>query len=324
MRTPTRQLMLCLTCALPALVLTLAAAPVQARTPSRAPLVSRVSARPALLAAGGGVITVSARVGAAQRCSYVLGTRRGTVGCADGRLSLRLRIAANTTAHAASYRLTISAVGAVGRASSTTVVHQRSPRAAGGGSGAVRSAAAPVVAGLGVCIAGPNCDYGPIYASYNSYDNAPPQSIGDCTFAAAATWEQIVLGVHASPAIVEQEFAAASGGTTSGISQEGLWSYWTASGIGGLLLTSLHSYFTDRVDVQAGVRRFGAMIVEFHFAEGAQFGQYTVSAGYHDAVVDGFTPKGPLVVTWGQTLQLTWHEWRTDAIAMWSLTATSQ
>ena len=305
MRPTTRPLLLSLACALSGLGLTLAAAPADAKTHSGQPLITRLSARPALLGASGGVVTVTARVRAARSCNYTLGTRRGTVSCADGHVSLRLRLAANSSTHTRSYRLTLSAAGAASR--STTVRQHASSSASDAANGAVRSAAAPPVAGLGVCAAGADCDYGPIYASYNSYDNAPPQSIGDCTFAAAATWEQIVLGVHASPAIVEQEFSAASGGTTSGISQAGLWSYWTASGIGGVLLTGLHSYFTDRTDVQAGVRRFGAMIVEFHFADGAQFAQYTVSAGYHDAVVDGFTPKGPLVVSWGQTLQLTWQ-----------------
>ena len=37
------------------------------------------------------------------------------------------------------------------------------------------------------------------------------------------------------------------------------------------------------------------------------------------AVVDGFTPQGPLIVTWGHTLQMTWEQWNAEVVSMWGI-----
>jgi hypothetical protein len=42
-------------------------------------------------------------------------------------------------------------------------------------------------------------------------------------------------------------------------------------------------------------------------------------AGSHVAVVVGFTPVGPLVVSWGETLQMTWEQWRSEIAGMWAI-----
>jgi len=55
-------------------------------------------------------------------------------------------------------------------------------------------------------------------------------------------------------------------------------------------------------------------------AKGVTDGGYfadQMSAGKHMAVVDGFTPEGPLVVSWGQTLQMTWAQWNTEVVNIW-------
>jgi hypothetical protein len=46
-----------------------------------------------------------------------------------------------------------------------------------------------------------------------------------------------------------------------------------------------------------------------------------VSEGLHEVVVDGFTPAGPLVVSWGRTLQMSWAQWHAEAIGMWAVEA---
>src|SRR5262249_26592892 len=143
---------------------------------------------------------------------------------------------------------------------------------------------------------------------------------GDCTFAAAANWEQIVLNVHADPTVIGFEFAQA-GGTERGLPQNSLWSYWQRYGIAGVHLTGLHRYFTDQTDVENAVRDYGALIVAVQFTANDGFGEYTVPAGLHDAVVIGFTPEGPLVVTWGETLQMTWEQWNYEIVGMWGIGA---
>jgi hypothetical protein len=181
-------------------------------------------------------------------------------------------------------------------------------------------APAPPVVNLDVCTPGPQCDYGAAYESFQTWGNAAPAMLGDCTFAAAANWEQIVLGVHADPSVIGFEFAQA-GGTERGLAQNVLWTYWQRHGIAGVYLTGLHKYFSDATDVQNGVRAYGAMIIQLSFVPNDGFGQRVVPAGLHDAVVDGFTPEGPLVVSWGETLQMTWEQWDNEIIGMWGIGA---
>ncbi len=75
--------------------------------------------------------------------------------------------------------------------------------------------------------------------------------------------------------------------------------------------------------MQNGVVDYGAMIIELQFINGDYIGNIQVSAGLHDAVVGGFTPEGPLVVTWGQTIQMTWLQWNAEIIGMWGIGSSS-
>jgi hypothetical protein len=177
----------------------------------------------------------------------------------------------------------------------------------------------PPVAGLSECTAGPHCFYGPIYATYNNYGNIAPANLGDCSFAAAADWEQIVLHRTPDPSVIGYEFAQAGGSAADGLTLTAFFNYWQQQGIAGVVATGLHSYFTDQTDVENGVRNYGALIAVFQLVAGDGFAQYTVGAGNHVAVVDGFTPEGPLVVSWGQTLQMTWAQWNGEVSTMWGV-----
>ena len=37
----------------------------------------------------------------------------------------------------------------------------------------------------------------------------------------------------------------------------------------------------------------------------------------------GFTPAGPLVVSWGESLQMTWEQWNDEVVGMWGIGATN-
>jgi hypothetical protein len=184
-----------------------------------------------------------------------------------------------------------------------------------------RDARGPHVADLDVCAKGWECDYGAARETFKTWGNVPPKALGDCTFAAAADWEQIVLGVHAKPTVIAGEFAQAGGNGREGLSQDTLWSYWQTEGIAGVRLTGLYPYTTDRADVEEAVRAYRAMIVELSFSSDHRVAQYKVSGKLHDAVVDGFTPRGPLLVSWGRTLQMTWQQWGREAQTMWRIRA---
>ena len=86
-----------------------------------------------------------------------------------------------------------------------------------------------------------------------------------------------------------------------------------------MYLTGLHSYTTTVDDVENGVRDYRAMIAELSFEAGWGFGPDTMPASLHDVVVDGFTPEGPLIVSWGETVQMTWEQWRDEAVGMWGV-----
>lgn len=180
----------------------------------------------------------------------------------------------------------------------------------------------PPVVDLDACRPGPRCDYGPIYARYPTYGNVAPQLLGDCTFAAVADWEQIVLHKHPNPKRIEREFRKAGGKAERGVSLEELFFTWAATGIGGSIMTDARTLSTGPVRVERAIRRYKALLVEFNFDYGDEFGPFFAPSGAHMAVVDGFTPAGPLVVTWGQTIQMTWEDWVIEADAVWRITAT--
>ena len=128
-----------------------------------------------------------------------------------------------------------------------------------------------------------------------------------------------MLGLMPDPATVETEFAAA-GGTAEGLAQDTLWAYWQQAGIDGVRLLANTAVPTDPADVEPAVRANGALIAQLQVSP-AGIGNFTATPGLHDLVVDGFTPIGPLVVSWGQTIQMTWQQWTVEVVAVWMLAA---
>jgi hypothetical protein len=275
------------------------------------PVFTSLSVTPTVLPSSGGEITISGRVRNAVSCTiYYKGLGRAvTVRCASGRVSVRRHVPANTGRVPASWSVHIEAHNSHEDTYSKDAEVKVPPKAA----------SSPPVRGLDACAAGPECDYGAAYESFQTWSNVVgPGALHDCTFAAAANWEQVVLGVHANPALIGNEFVQA-GGTEGGLSQSVLWTYWQRDGIAGVYITGVDSFNTSRTDVENGVLDYTAMIAELNFTTNNDVGDDTVSGGLHDIVVDGFTPKGPLVVSWGETLQMTWEQWDEEAVGMWGI-----
>jgi hypothetical protein len=186
------------------------------------------------------------------------------------------------------------------------------------GIAATSARASIAVRGLDPCSPGPGCDYGPIEDTFPTYGNVAPVDLGDCTFAAAADWEQIVLRITPDPTAIGYEFAAAQR-EGAGLSQRALFAYWREQGIGGVVAAGFTRYTPTTANVENGVRDYGGMLVTFRFTAGDGFSYRRVRAGAHEAVVDGFTPTGPLVVTWGHTWQMTWEQWDYEVTGMWGV-----
>ena len=259
----------------------------------------------------GGTVTVTVHVQGAVTCTF--GGEDLTplpLPCSSGTAGITLTLPANTgpTVTHTYYVTAQDANGVVTPQRTYTVTQQGLPLP-------------PSLQGyLDVCTPGPDCYYGPLYASYPDYGNVAPNGLGDCTFAAAADWEQIVHGASPDPAVIGYEFAAAGGTATGGLTAQALFNYWIQQGIAGIRATGFTRYFTDKTNVENGVRSYGAILVEFQFVAGTGFGQITIpNDSRHMAVVDGFTPEGPLVVTWGQTLQLTWDQWNAEVVDMYGV-----
>ncbi len=280
---------------------------------ARKPIIVSLSVIPKVLPSSGGEFTMAARVRNAVSCTIYtsgLGSPR-TVNCSSGRVTYRRRAPANTSTGPDLWGGYIEAHSGRQNTRSKDVEVEVPPQ----------TASAPPVKGLDTCTAGPECDYGAAYDSFQNWGNVAPDGLGDCTFAAAANWEQIVLSVNADPTVIGYEFAHAGGTEQGGLAQNSLWTYWRKYGIAGVYLTGLHRYTTEQADVENSVRDYTAVIAELDFTANDGFGEYTVAASTHDVVVDGFTPGGPLVVTWGETLQMTWEQWNDEVVGMWGIGA---
>jgi hypothetical protein len=102
-----------------------------------------------------------------------------------------------------------------------------------------------------------------------------------------------------------------------------LFDYWYEDGIAGYYLHGDYSYYTTQVDVENGVRDYTALLAVLDFVSGDYVGDQEVPAGSHVVVVDGYAPEGPLVVTWGTTIQMSWQQWNAEATAMYGINASS-
>jgi len=79
---------------------------------------------------------------------------------------------------------------------------------------------------------------------------------------------------------------------------------------------------TDKASVEQGVRTQTALMADFQFTGSQGFGPFVPGSGGHMAVIDGFTPLGPLVVTWGATYQLSWEQWNAEIRSLWAVGST--
>lgn len=166
------------------------------------------------------------------------------------------------------------------------------------------------------------CNPGAVGLTFPTYGNVAPTGVGNCTFAAVANWEQIALGLHADPVTISSEFKSAGGTPALGLTNEQVFNYWSTFGIAGVFLRHSSPIPIDPVNLKRSVDdpNIRAVIVSLNLNKNQNFaGTSNSNASYHWVVVNGYTPQGPLVVTWGQRLQMTWQQWNLEAVTMWSL-----
>ena len=167
------------------------------------------------------------------------------------------------------------------------------------------------------------CNPGPGNLTFPAYGNVAPIGIGDCTFAAVANWEEIVLGTTPDSALILSQFAEAGGTYNLGLTNSQVFNYWRDHGIGGTFLNAELPFYTDPVSLMKAIdaKAVRAVIASLNLAKGQNFAGNTMpEPSYHWVVVDGYTPQGPLVATWGTTLQMTWQQWNLEVVSMWGIT----
>ena len=175
---------------------------------------------------------------------------------------------------------------------------------------------------LALCRAGDaGCIAGAPQKSFATFSGDQVQSNPICTFSVIANWETVVLDMRPDPTQIDSEFIRA-GGLPSGLSNARTFAYWTELGIGGAYLKSATLLFADPATLLRTISnpKVKAVIAQLHFKPGANFAGYEIATDtFHWVVVDGFTPTGPIAISWGQRLQMTWEQWNVEAIAMWKI-----
>ena len=166
---------------------------------------------------------------------------------------------------------------------------------------------------------GSGCDVGPLNQSFPAYGNTS-SGIDDCTFAAAAYWELLADGTSPDPTELGMEFVNAGGSMTSGLTATQLFNYWQTQGIGGIKIRSEQSIPVNEIDLENAISGHGQLIAAVSLTPAQNIaGIQAPMQGYHMLVIDGYTPTGPLIVTWGQTLQMTWQQWDLEAENAWAI-----
>lgn len=164
------------------------------------------------------------------------------------------------------------------------------------------------------------CNNSYSHLTFPTYGNE--QGISDCTFASIADWEEIALGIKPDETQVTADFYSAGGSSTLGLTTNQAYDYWKNTGVGGVLIKDAHMIPTDPTTLKATLDdpSTKAIIASINLNKGQNFaGNTMANFSYHWIVVDGYTPEGPLVVTWGQTLQMTWQQWNLESVTMWKI-----
>jgi hypothetical protein len=141
----------------------------------------------------------------------------------------------------------------------------------------------------------------------------------DCFFVSAADWEKVAAGVTPTLTTLDLDYKAAGQTFAGGLSAPDLWTYWKTSGIDGFYLSSFTTESKNSSAVENAVKAHRALIVQDVTAKSSVMGTATVDAGTAIMIVDGYTPKGPLVVYRAKTIQMTWAQWNAQIRSVWEV-----
>jgi hypothetical protein len=184
----------------------------------------------------------------------------------------------------------------------------------------VASAAAVTdgVTGLQLCSAATHNQCDLLLAHEHFIDYANVCSYDDCFFVSAADWEKVAAGVTPTLTTLDVDYKAAGQTFGGGVSAPDLWTYWKTSGIDGVYLESETAINKSEASVENAVKAKRALIVDDD-SRASMIGSEKADIGIAIMLVDGYTPKGPLVVFQAKTLQMTWAQWNAQVRNVWEV-----
>jgi hypothetical protein len=163
--------------------------------------------------------------------------------------------------------------------------------------------------------------------TYNSYQNG---DVNDCMMAAAADWVQTTWQHTPNPTQIVQTYwdldresnrgqTLPAGGTP--LSNVEIFQYWTAHGIAGTKLLTVTANKTpmSQTAAEALLNRHQALYTAVILPAGI----VSATPEGHAWLVVGYSGYGPVVITWGAEVQISWAQFTRWTGDVWTLTTTS-
>ena len=102
-----------------------------------------------------------------------------------------------------------------------------------------------------------------------------------------------------------------------------MWTYWYADGIDGGFATHVTAYPPTRASVESAILSNGALIAITLQKKNTRIGTLLVNGGESILLVDGYDPKGPLVIFQQKEIQMTWSQWSVQVRGAWGVTVST-
>lgn len=158
--------------------------------------------------------------------------------------------------------------------------------------------------------------------TFAPYDNTGPTALEDCTLAAAADWIEATFDTAPSPQVIVAAYGAAEdtydAGGDLGLTASQLFAFWRDVGIAGTRLTSTASVPLDEVASYLA----GGHVLLSTAELPAGFPSGSTRPAAHAWLVVGDSARGPMLVTWGEELQVSWADFDAWTTGVWALETT--
>lgn len=112
-----------------------------------------------------------------------------------------------------------------------------------------------------------------------------------------------------------------NGGADVGLTDTQFFDFWQNSGIDGTYLTGTTSLSSDS-EIESDLSSNYVLIADSTLPDGFPYGQ---SGGGQQWLLVGYSSYGPVIITWGQEIQVSWSDFNSWTLAgnVWAIGSTS-